>query len=93
MIKNLGSSDVFAAVRLRTPVIRDVTLHFWEDVFQSFDKPTAFILKVRGSFVILEDEGTAFVRNLGNQRRIVTFYKTGILDKNQNKVKFALSFN
>jgi hypothetical protein len=69
-----------------------VTFHFW-DVSQSFDKPTAFTLKVRGSFLILEDKGTTFIRNVGNQRSSFTSQKTGILDKNQNKVKFPLSFN
>jgi hypothetical protein len=92
MIKNLGSSDVFAAVRLRKPVFRNVTLHSWVDVSQSFDKPAAFILKVKVSFLTLEDEDTTFIRNVGNQRCSVTFQTTGILDENHNKVKHLMSF-
>jgi hypothetical protein len=59
--KNVGSSDVFEAVRLRTPIFQNVTMHFWADVSQSFDKATAFTLMVRGSFLILEDKRTSFI--------------------------------
>lgn len=92
MVKNLGGSDVFAAVILRKPVFWNMTLHSWTDLSQSFDKLTAFIPKVKGSLLTREDEGTTFIRNVGNQRGSVAFQKAGILDKKHNKVKLLLSF-